>query len=101
MAKPNFVEKRAHERFQISVNAEVTFAGVTIDCATIDLSKGGAKVKFPTDLFKNVVLSIAPFGELVGDIIWKDDEYVGIKFHGDQGRLPEIIETIVASARKH
>mgnify|MGYP001213520301 CR=1 FL=1 len=27
-------------------------------------------------------------------------EYVGIKFHGDQGRLPEIIETIVANARK-
>ena len=96
----NFSEKRAHERFQISIEAEITFGGEGMECTAIDISKGGAKVRLKRDPFKNVVLSIAPFGELSGDIVWKDDEYVGIKFHGDQGRLPEIIETIVANARK-
>ena len=97
--KDNFVEKRAHERFQVTVEAEMALGGDSVECTAIDISKGGAKVRFKQDPFKKVVLSIAPFGELIGEIVWKDDEYVGIRFDGDQGRLPEIIETIVASSR--
>jgi hypothetical protein len=95
----NVVEKRAHERFLVNIEAEITLGNDSGECTAIDISKGGAKLRLKQDPFKNVVLSIAPFGEIRGEIIWKDDEYVGIKFHGDQERMAEIIETIVGNSR--
>jgi hypothetical protein len=96
----SFVEKREHERFHVTVAAEITFGGEGVECSTIDISEGGAKVRFKTDPFKKVVLSIPPFGEFEGEIAWKDDEYVGIKFHHRHDRMAEIVKTIVTSGRR-
>lgn len=96
----SFMEKRKYERFQVNVPAEVSFGGESVECTTLDVSEGGAKVRFKVDPFKKVVLSIPPFGEMEGEIVWKDDEYVGIKFSGNHDRMAEIIHTIVAGARR-
>ncbi len=95
-----YTEKRHFERYHVSVPAEVSFGGESLECATIDISEGGAKVRFKMDPFKRITLSIPPFGEVEGEIIWKDDEYVGIKFLGDHQRMAELINTVVASARR-
>ena len=96
-----YTEKRHFERYHVSVPAELNFgSGESLECATIDISEGGAKIRFKADPFKKVVLSIPPFGEIEGEIIWKDDEYVGIKFQGNHDRMVEIIDTIVASTRR-
>lgn len=95
-----FTEKRHFDRYHVNVPAELSFGGESIECSTIDISEGGAKVRFKTDPFKKIVLSIPPFGEIEGEIIWKDEEYVGIKFLGDHDRMVEIIDTIVSTARR-
>jgi len=93
-----FTEKRVFERYHVSVGAEMTLGGESVECSTIDISAGGAKVRFKTDPFKKVVLSIPPFGELEGEIVWKDEEYVGIQFHGQNDRIAEIVKTIVTGS---
>jgi hypothetical protein len=95
-----YIEKREHERYHVSATGEVSFGGESVECSTIDISAGGAKVRFKTDPFKNVVLSIPPFGEMEGEIVWKDEEYVGIKFHGNHDRMAEIVNTIVTGSRR-
>jgi len=95
-----YVEKREHQRFHVTVAAEMNFGGESIECSTIDICEGGAKVRFKTDPFKKVVLSIPPFGDIEGEIVWKDEEYVGIRFHGKQDRMAEIVKTIVTSGRR-
>ena len=95
-----YVEKREYERHHVSVAAEVSFGGESVECATIDISEGGAKVRFKTDPFKKVVLSIPPFGEMEGEIVWKDEEYIGIRFHGKHDRMGEIVKTIVTGSRR-
>jgi hypothetical protein len=95
-----FTEKRNFDRYHVNVPAEISLGGESVECSTIDISEGGAKIRFKADPFKKIVLSIPPFGEIEGEIIWKDEEYVGIKFLGNHGRMAEIIETIVASARR-
>lgn len=95
-----FTEKREYERYHVSVTAEMNMGGEGVECSTIDISAGGAKVRFKTDPFKKVVLSIPPFGDIEGEIVWKDDEYVGIKFHGNHDRMAEIVKTIVTGSRR-
>lgn len=95
-----FIEKRGHERFHVSAEAEVSLGGDGLECTTIDISEGGAKVRLKTDPFKKVVLSIPPFGEMEGEIVWKDEEYVGIRFHGKHDRVGEIVRTIVTGSRR-
>lgn len=95
-----FTEKREHERYHVSVAAEMNFGGEGVECLTIDLSEGGAKVRFKTDPFKKVILSIPPFGDIEGEIVWKDEEYIGVKFHGNHARMAEIVNTIVAGGRR-
>lgn len=95
-----FTEKRNFDRYHVNVPAELSFGDESIECSTIDISEGGAKIRFKTDPFKKIVLSIPPFGEIEGEIIWKDEEYVGIKFLGDHGRMAEIINTIVSTAKR-
>ena len=53
-----------------------------------DVSAGGAKVRLKkaeidsqNSAIKRVLLHIPPFGEFEGDIVWTDDEYMGIKFY--------------------
>jgi hypothetical protein len=95
-----YSEKRNYERYHVNVPAELSFGGESIECSAIDISEGGAKIRFKSDPFKKIILSIPPFGEIEGEVIWKDEEYVGIKFIGDQGRMVEIIDTIVASNKR-
>ncbi len=84
----NFTEKRQFERYPLMLEAEVSHADQIIDCVIFDVSAGGAKVRLKkaridaqNSPIKRVLLHIPPFGEFEGDIVWTDDEYMGIKFY--------------------
>ena len=84
----NFTEKRQFERYPLMLEAEVSHADQIIDCVIFDVSAGGAKVRLKgavidgqKSAIKRVLLHIPPFGEFEGDIVWTDDEYMGIKFY--------------------
>ncbi len=92
MADPKtFKERRQFERYPLMLEAEVSVGGAAQDCTIFYVSAGGAKVRFAKDPFKNIVLRIPPYGEFEGEVVWKDDEFVGIKFHEDQEKMMEVI----------
>ena len=74
----------------MSISAEA------IDCFTLDISRGGARIRFKKDRFQQVILSISPFGEFTGKIVWMDDEYVGIAFDEDHEKISEIVMALGA-----
>jgi len=51
----------------------------------------GAKLRLGKSLLKNVVLNILPFGTFEGEIVWSDDEFVGIKFKEDHKAIVNLI----------
>lgn len=84
----NITENRQFERHPLMLEAEVSLAEQTIACVIFDVSAGGAKVRLKkagidsqNSAIKRVLLHIPPFGEFEGDIVWTDDEYMGIKFY--------------------
>lgn len=84
----NITEKRQFERYPLMLEAEVSHADQTIECVIFDVSAGGAKVRLKragidaqNSPIKHVLLHIPPFGEFEGDIVWTDDDYMGIEFY--------------------
>ena len=88
----SFEERRQFERYPLMLEAETSLGGESLECTIFDVSAGGAKIRLKQDPFKHVVLTIPPFGEFEGEVVWKDDEYVGIKFHEDQEKMMEVIQ---------
>jgi len=61
-----------------------------LEATIFDVSAGGAKVRLdgtniPTaeNLAQNVVLHIPAYGEFPADVVWRDEEYLGLRFQED------------------
>lgn len=93
-----FKEKRVCERFPILLKAMVSVDSELIECVIFDISSGGSKVQLKGtevhlegDQVKFIVLNIPGFGDFEGEIVWTDDEYIGIKFHDDHKTVAKLI----------
>ncbi len=95
----DFVERRQFERYPLLLEAEVSLGGEALASTIFDVSAGGAKVRFKVDPFKHIVLKIPPFGEFEGEVVWKDDEYVGIKFREDHEKMIGVILDTTRNSR--
>ena len=96
---PEFEEKRQFERYPLMLEAEVALGGEAIAITIFDISAGGAKVRFKEDPLKRIVLKVPPFGEFEGEVVWKDDEYVGVKFNEDQQKMADVIVDMTRQSR--
>lgn len=92
----SFVEKRADQRVMVKAPAVLQLESGTLECTTFDISSGGVKLKLKHDLFKNVRVNIANFGEISGQIIWRDDDYVGIEFDEDQTEIVRALARVAS-----
>jgi hypothetical protein len=75
----------------LAVEAEISFPDDVLKAAIFDLSSSGAKVRLRKSLLKSVVLNIMPFGSFEGEIVWSDDEFIGIKFDEDHKAVINLI----------
>ena len=94
----NKTERRQHERFPLMLKVAVTIGGESFAAVIFDLSAAGAKVQLKdaenaaeNAMPKTAVLKIPEYGGFEGDIIWTDDEYIGINFHEDYKMMVELI----------
>ncbi len=99
-----FKEKRKLERFPILLEATVLVDDDVINCVIFVISAGGAKVQlkgtevhFEDDPVKLLQLNIPGFGDFDGEIVWTDDEYIGIKFHDNH---KTVVKLVLESATK-
>ena len=95
----DFEEKRQFERYPLMLDAEVALGGEALAITIFDVSAGGAKIRFKEDPLKHIVIKVPPFGEFEGEIMWKDDEYVGVKFNEDQQKMAEVIVDMTRQSR--
>ena len=82
----------------------VSIAGETFAEVIFDISGGGAKVqvkeagnKAENAMPKTAILTIPEFGDFEGDIVWTDDEYIGIHFQV----LDWLLDALVLLIRKN
>jgi hypothetical protein len=90
------IEQRIDRRVMVELNAELIVNVGAMDCKTVDLSANGVKLKLTQDLLKNIRINIAGSGEISGEIIWKDDEFIGIKFDEDQSEIVNVLARVTA-----
>ena len=83
-------ERREFERFPIMMRASVMSGDVNLEATIFDVSAGGAKVRLdgtdipaPENMAQNVVLHIPAYGEFSADVVWRDEEYLGLRFQED------------------
>lgn len=91
-------ERRHGERFPLTLKAEITFEEGDLDAKIYDLSPSGAKVRLNKNLLKSIVLNIPPFGVFEGEVVWTDEEYIGIKFSEDHKAIVNLILEHVGGA---
>lgn len=90
------LEKRSQQRVTIELSAEIMLDSDVINCSTVDLSSGGAKIKIPEAFFQNVMINIANTGGIKGDIKWIDGEYFGIKFEEEQSEIVKVLSRLTS-----
>ncbi len=90
MPNQKFEERRESDRFPIMMRASVTAGDSDLEATIFDVSSGGAKVRLdgpdipsPENMALNVVLNIPAYGKFPADVVWRDDEYLGLRFHED------------------
>ena len=91
-------ERREFERFPILLEATVAVDNEIIHCVIFDISARGAKVQLKgtevhleDDQVKFIQLNIPGFGDFDGEIVWTDDEYIGLKFHDNNKTTVKLI----------
>ena len=94
----NKTERRRHERYPLMLEAAVTIGGESFAAVIFDISGGGAKVQLKdagtaaeNAMPKTAVLEIPEYGDYEGDIVWTDDEYIGIHFHENHKTMVKLI----------
>lgn len=99
MIQPERVnENRRYERYPLMLEAEVSIGGEAFGCVIFGLSAGGAKVRLrgaeglsERCLSEPADLHIPRFGGFEGEIVWKDDEFIGIEFHENHKTIMKLI----------
>jgi hypothetical protein len=84
-------ERRKNTRFPLAMQADISFPDDVLEAKIFDLTPSGAKIRLSKSLLKNVVLNILPFGSFEGEIVWSDDEFIGIKFKEDHKAIVNLI----------
>jgi len=94
----NMTDRRQHERYPLMLESAVTIGGESFAAVIFDISGGGAKVQLKdagnaaeNAMPKTVVLDIPEYGDYEGDIIWVDDDYIGILFHENHKTMVKLI----------
>lgn len=90
---------RAHQRKQVSWDAELHQEDRIWPCKAVDVSPGGAKIRIDERLTVGswLVLVIEDLGRFPGEVRWQDKSFTGIRFLQDAAavgqRLPDLSRT--------
>ena len=94
MTPEEIKERRQYERFPILKKAAVILGAETVDTTIFDVSAGGAKLRLDSPTIpsaavvgQEAVLQTQEAGNLPGQIVWTDDEYLGLSFFDDHSAL--------------
>jgi len=78
--------RRKFERTTVLWSGSLVCEGQDVECVIVNVSPGGAMVRVenPAACKKSVVLRCPRFGELSGEITWRQDKELGIEFQDSE-----------------
>lgn len=93
-------DRREHRRERPTNDARLhaRIGDDKIDCSVIDLSKGGAKLRFShvPEGITEFVISHESVGELRGECVWRGGDYVGVRLRSDD--IERFMEELAVSS---
>ena len=91
-------ERRQHERYPVMLEAAVTTSSESFAAVIFNISACGAKMHLKdawnaaeNAMPKTAVLEIPEYGGFEGDIVWIDDDFIGINFHENHKTTVKLI----------
>jgi len=78
--------RRKFERITVLWSGSLVCEGQVVECVIVNVSPAGAlvRVENPAVCKKSVVLRSPRFGELSGEITWRQDKELGIEFQDSE-----------------
>ena len=72
-----------------------------VDCLILDMSASGARVKIkrPLRSRRDLAFWVPRFGEFRSDVMWRDGNVIGLKFHQDPQQVSEAIGNVLPQCR--
>ncbi len=91
-------EHRRFERTTVLWSGHLVYREQSVACIIVNISAGGAMVRSedPAFFMNSVVLRNPRIGDLAAEVVWRQNEELGLKFAED----PEIVAEIIGRALK-
>ena len=91
-------EVRRFERTTVLWSGQLVYREQIVACLIVNISSGGAMVRSEDPAFyaTSVVLRNARIGELAAEVVWRQNDELGLKFADD----PETVAEIIGQALK-
>ncbi len=91
-------EIRRFDRTTVLWSGELVNREQIVACVIVNISAGGAMVRAEDSAFimTSVVLRNSHIGELAAEVLWRQDDELGLKFAED----PEMVAEIIGRALK-
>ena len=86
-------ETRRFERTTVLWSGELVCREQIVACIIVNISAGGAMVRSedPAFFMTSVVLRNSRVGDLAAEVVWRQDDELGLKFADDPETVAEII----------
>ncbi len=91
-------EHRRFERTTVLWSGHLVYREQSVACVIVNISAGGAMVRSedPAFFMNSVVLRNPRIGDLAAEVVWRQNDELGLKFADD----PEIVAEIIGRALK-
>lgn len=95
-------EQRDSPRSSVLWAGQLNAGARGAQCRVLNISPYGAKVRMlePLSHATHVSMTIERFGQFPADVIWRDGDYLGIKFHDDPDDIARIFGDAVPILRR-
>lgn len=95
-------ERRRHTRTSVLWSGSLHVGGRGTPCRILNISAYGAKVRALQPIGKVAKLSVMidRFGELPGEAVWQDGDFLGISFKDDPEDIAQILGGLLPSLRR-
>ncbi len=86
-------ENRRFERTTVLWSGKLVYREQSVACLIVNISSGGAMVRSEDPAFyaTSVVLRNARIGDLAAEVVWRQNDELGLKFADDPETVAEII----------
>ncbi len=86
-------EIRRYDRTTVLWSGHLVFREQSVACVIVNISAGGAMVRSedPAFFMTSVVLRNSRIGDLAAEVVWRQDDELGLKFADDPETVAEII----------